>query len=285
MIIDGKQIANEILVEIQTELAKISSKRPPTLAYILIGDNPASHVYVKYKVKACKKVGFEVKGHHLPKDISQNEVLKLIDELNQDLSVDGILVQMPLPSDFDPQKVIESVDPKKDVDGFHPLNMGRLLQGNEPFFIPCTPLGIQQLLIKSNIPIAGKHVVILGRSNIVGKPLAALLMQKQSNANATVTLAHSYTHNLEEITLSADILIAAMGSAEKVQGAMVKSGAVVIDVGINRLQDKLVGDVVFDELTHKASHITPVPGGVGPMTIAMLLSNTWKSYRIREHLA
>lgn len=281
MIIDGKKIAHDLLEELKEKYTQNPGPRPPKLAYLLIGDNPASHIYVRYKVKACSRIGFEACGHTLPKEVSEQEVLDLIESLNHDSTVDGILVQMPLPAHINAKKVIESVDPKKDVDGFHPFNMGRLLQGNDPYFIPCTPLGIQQLLIHSHIPIAGKHVVILGRSSIVGKPLAALLSQKSKDANATVTLAHSYTEHLEDITLSADILIAAMGVAEKVQGAMVKSGAIVIDVGINRLQGKLVGDVAFEEVAHKASFITPVPGGVGPMTIAMLLSNTYKSYQMR----
>lgn len=285
MILDGKKIATEILKELKTQIEAHALLRPPTLAYLLIGDNPASHLYVKYKVKACEQLGIQTKAHHLPKDISEPQVLRLLDTLNQASDIDGVLVQMPLPAQLSTQKIIEAIDPQKDVDGFHPLNMGRLLLGYEPHFIPCTPLGIHEMLKYLQIPIGGKHVVILGRSNIVGKPLAALLAQKSKEANATVTLAHSYTQNVEEITLSADILVAAMGQPEKVTGSMVKQGAIVIDVGINRLKDKLVGDVLFEDVVHKASYITPVPKGVGPMTIAMLLSNTFKSFCKRESLA
>ncbi len=284
MILDGRKISRDILKELKVQIEQKTCRRSPTLAYLLIGDNPASHLYVKYKVKACDQIGIEAQGHILPKDVSQNEVLHLIEKLNKSTEVDGILVQMPLPAQLSTEKIIEAIDPQKDVDGFHPLNIGRLLLGYEPFFIPCTPLGIQQMLLHLNIPIVGKHVVIVGRSNIVGKPLAALLMQKTKQANATVTLAHSYTKNLEELTRSADILVAAMGLPEKITGSMVKQGAIVIDVGINRMKDKLVGDVVFEDVVHRASYITPVPGGVGPMTIAMLLSNTFKSFSKKKAL-
>ncbi|MCH9633661.1 MAG: Bifunctional protein FolD protein [Chlamydiae bacterium] len=284
MILNGKKIAEEVLLELKQKIDSLKTKRPPLLAYLLIGENPASHIYVKYKVKACKQIGIQTRGFELSQNISQGEVLQLIAELNLDPLVDGILVQMPLPPQINSQQVIESVDPTKDVDGFHPLNIGRLLLGYEPYFIPCTPLGIHEILLRSNISTVGKHIVIMGRSNIVGKPLAALFMQKNNLANATISLVHSYTENLDQITEQADVLIAAMGNPEFVQSAMVKNGAIVIDVGINRKDKKLVGDVNFTEVAPKASHITPVPGGVGPMTIAMLLSNTLKSYQLREQL-
>ena len=284
MILDGKKIAEEILRDLKVKVDALQKKRPPLLAFLLIGENPASHLYVKYKTKACERIGIQTRGFQFSKEISQKEVLKHIQALNLDSAVDGILVQLPLPPHLNTQEIIEAVDPQKDVDGFHPFNIGRLLLGYEPYFVPCTPLGIQEMLKRSSIPVAGKHVVIMGRSNIVGKPLAALLMQKNKEANATVTLVHSYTQNMDLITATADILIAAMGSPEFVQSAMIKQGAVIIDVGINRHCGKIVGDVLFDEVNPKAAHITPVPGGVGPMTIAMLLSNTFKSYSLKEHL-
>jgi methylenetetrahydrofolate dehydrogenase (NADP+)/methenyltetrahydrofolate cyclohydrolase len=278
MILNGKKIADEILLELKQKIAEASGQRAPLLAFLLIGENAASQIYVKYKIKACEKVGIKTQGFELPKEIPQMEVLRIIDQLNSDSNVDGILVQLPLPPQLNTQEIIERVDPKKDVDGFHPLNIGRLLLGYEPYFIPCTPLGILELLKRSSIPVQGKHVVIMGRSNIVGKPLAALLMQKSNEANATVTLVHSYSQGLELITSQADILIAAMGNPRFVQFSMVKKGAVVIDVGINRHSGQLMGDVDFDKVAPICSHITSVPGGVGPMTIAMLLSNTYKGY-------
>ncbi len=284
MILNGKKIAQEILDELKVKLQALKDKRPPLLAFLLIGDNPASHIYVKYKVKACEQIGIQTRGFHLSKEITQKEVMDHLKNLNLDPEVDGILVQLPLPPQLNTQEIIEGVDPRKDVDGFHPLNIGRLLLGYEPYFIPCTPLGIQEMLARSSIPISGKHIVIMGRSNIVGKPLAALLIQKNKEANATISLVHSYTKDLDQITQKADILVAAMGSPEFVQASMVKNGAIIIDVGINRHGEKLVGDVFFKEVAPKAAHITPVPGGVGPMTIAMLLSNTFKSYQLREKL-
>lgn len=282
MIIDGKKIAAELLEELKKTLGEKKYPRAPKLAYFLIGKNPASHIYVKHKVKACERIGIETQGILLESETTQKEVLDHLLSLNEDPSVDAILVQMPLPAHLDEQKIIESIDPKKDVDGFHPLNIGRLLLGHKPYFVPCTPLGIQYLLEKMQIPVKGKHVVILGRSNIVGKPLAALLVQKDSKANATVTLAHSHTQRLKELCLSADILVAAMGTPEFIDSQMVKEGAVVIDVGINRLNDRLIGDVHFDDVFHKAAYITPVPKGVGPMTIAMLLKNTVESF-LKKH--
>lgn len=285
MIIDGKALQNEILDQLKQKIESFKGKRAPKLAYLLIGNNPASHLYVKFKVRACQRVGIETLELLLPDTIEESEVLKQIDALNQDPSVDGILVQLPLPPQVSTQKVIERVDPKKDVDGFHPLNIGRLLLGYSPDFVSCTPLGILEIFKRTHIPLTGKHVVVLGRSNIVGKPLAALLAQKTKFGNATVTLAHSYTENLVDITTQADILIVAMGSPEFVKGSMVKNGAVVIDVGISKHQGRVVGDVLFEEVDPKASYITPVPGGVGPMTVAMLLSNTVLSYERREQLA
>lgn len=284
MILNGKKIAQEILDELKIKIEALEGKRPPLLAFLLIGDNPASHIYVKYKVKACEQIGIKTRGFHLSKEISQKEVMEHLKNLNLDPEVDGILVQLPLPPQLNTQEVIEGVDPRKDVDGFHPLNIGRLLLGYEPYFTPCTPLGIQEMLARSSIPISSKHIVIMGRSNIVGKPLAALLIQKNKEANATISLVHSYTKDLDQMTQKADILVAAMGSPEFVQASMVKNGAIIIDVGINRHGGKLVGDVFFEEVSPKAAHITPVPGGVGPMTIAMLLSNTLKSYQLRKRL-
>ncbi len=284
MIIDGKKIAQEILDYVHGQVNSLKGKRLPGLAFVLVGDHAPSRLYVKMKERACQKVGLITKGHYLKQDVEQSTVLALIDKLNQDPSIDGILVQMPLPEKLNLQKIVESIDPKKDVDGLHPFNVGRLLQGYTPYFIPCTPLGIQQLLIKSKIPIAGQHIVIMGRSNLVGKPLAALLIQKNNHANATVTLVHSKTPRLEQITSQADILVAAMGVAEFVTVPMVKKGATIIDVGINRLDKKLVGDVAFESVRSHCKHISPVPGGVGPMTIAMLISNTLKSYQQREDI-
>lgn len=284
MLIDGKRIANQFLEDTKKQILDLGSQRPPCLAFILIGNNHASELYVKLKVKKCKEVGIDTKGFHFDSNVAQTKILGLIDELNKDPTVDGILVQMPLPPTLVVQQIVEAISPMKDVDGFHPLNIGRLNLGYSPYFIPCTPLGIHQLLLKSDIQISHKHVVIMGRSNIVGKPLASILMQKNNQANATVSLVHSHTKDIEEITSRADILVAAMGSPHFVQSHMVKKNAVIIDVGINRLDGKLVGDVDFEKIQHICSHITPVPGGVGPMTIAMLLSNTLRSYQMHKQL-
>lgn len=285
MIIDGKGIAQTFLDDVKNQIEKSASQRPPCLAFILVGDNPASQLYVKLKVKTCKKIGITTKGFNFDSAVTQNEILQLLQSLNKDPNVDGILIQMPLPPHLNLLEVIEFIDPTKDVDGFHPLNMGRLLLGYNPYFIPCTPLGIHQMLLKANIEISHKHVVIMGRSNIVGKPLAALLMQKNNQANATVSVVHSHTKEIDQITQSADILIAAMGSPHFVKPSMIKKGAVVIDVGINRLHGKLIGDVEFEEAKAFTTHISPVPGGVGPMTIAMLMCNTLKSYQYHQKLA
>ncbi|HSW87469.1 MAG TPA: bifunctional methylenetetrahydrofolate dehydrogenase/methenyltetrahydrofolate cyclohydrolase FolD [Rhabdochlamydiaceae bacterium] len=280
MIIDGTAIAKVIQDRVAEAIRHITS-RAPGLAFILVGDNPASSTYINMKKKKCKEVGILSVDMELPETISESQLLEEIVKLNQDPSIDGILVQLPLPKHISTTKVMEAISPKKDVDGFHPLNVGKMLLGETDGFLPCTPLGITVLLTHSNIEVAGKHVVVLGRSNIVGKPLAAILMQKAPHCNATVTIANSYTQNLVGISKSADILVAAIGHPHFVKKEMVKKGAVVIDVGINRIEEhaKIVGDVDFDAVAPLCSHITPVPGGVGPMTIAMLLSNTLLSFQ------
>jgi methylenetetrahydrofolate dehydrogenase (NADP+)/methenyltetrahydrofolate cyclohydrolase len=286
-IIDGKAIAAQILEEAKNEVEALRDRGvTPCLAAVLVGDVAASKVYVKTKRKACEKVGIRSVSHTPAADVSEPELLKLIDELNNDPAVHGILVQLPLPKHIDETKVIEAIDPSKDVDGFHPFNVGRLVIGLDTFR-SCTPAGVQELLLRSGIEVAGKHVVIIGRSNIVGKPMANIVVQKEKGANATVTICHSRTNNLPEITRQADILISALGQPEFVKPEMVKQGAVVIDVGINRIDDpssdrgyKLVGDVDFEPVSKVASAITPVPGGVGPMTVAMLMVNTVKAARM-----
>ncbi|MBI5273344.1 MAG: bifunctional 5,10-methylenetetrahydrofolate dehydrogenase/5,10-methenyltetrahydrofolate cyclohydrolase [Chlamydiia bacterium] len=282
MIINGRQVASTILSEIAQQVALLKSGRPK-LAFLLVGEHPASQTYVRSKKKACAATGIESTLIALSSDISQEALLSQIALLNIDSKIDGILVQLPLPPHIDARAVMRAVDPAKDVDGFHPLNLGKLLLGEDDGFCPCTPQGIKTLLEKQNLPVNGKKVVIVGRSNIVGKPLAALLMQKKPHCNATVTIAHSHSEHLTDITLSADILIAAIGKPLFIKKEMVRPGAIVIDVGINRLNDQtIVGDVDFTPVSAIASHITPVPGGVGPMTIAMLLQNTYLSH-IRRH--
>lgn len=280
MIIDGKAIAAEIQQKIQSAISHLHGRKPG-LAFVLVGQNPASMTYIKMKKKRCAEVGIVSIDKELPETISEEELLSLISSLNHDPDIDGILVQLPLPRHIRTEKILEAIDPEKDVDGFHPLNVGRLLLGDKSGFFPCTPYGITILLGHSQIDPKGKHVVILGRSNIVGKPLAALLMQKGEGANATVTVAHSATQNLKEMCRSADILIAAMGKPKLVKADMIKKGVVVIDVGINRFGNQIVGDVDFDSVAPHCKAISPVPGGVGPMTIAMLLSNTLLSYQRR----
>jgi len=278
MLIDGKIIALEIQAEIERKIATIEGRKPG-LAVILVGENPASHSYVRSKRKACASVGIVSIVIELPATIAESDLLKQIDQLNRDPLVDGILVQLPLPHHIDEKTITAAISPNKDVDGFHPYNVGKMLLGEEGGFLPCTPHGIQVLLEKSKIQVEGKHVVIVGRSNIVGKPLAAILMQKKPHCNATVTVAHSQSEHLTTLTRSADILVAAIGRPFFVKKEMVKPGATVIDVGINRLPDgRLVGDVDFAPVAEVASHITPVPGGIGPMTIAMLLKNTLLSF-------
>lgn len=284
MLINGTSIAQQIQLEIQQELQHIQGRKP-CLAVILVGDHPASKIYVAKKTQACNEVGIHSIQRILPAEISESELLAEINKLNTSDAVDGILVQMPLPSHINSFKIMHHIYPTKDVDGLHPLNIGKLFIGEKDTLIPCTPLGIKTLLIRSGIEIAGKHVLIIGRSNLVGKPMAALLMQNSPDGNATVTLAHSKTNNLKELSLMADIVIAAIGKPLFVTADMIKDGAVVIDVGINKFptpdskkSSKIVGDVDFDHVKDKCSFITPVPGGVGPMTIAMLLSNTLKAY-------
>jgi methylenetetrahydrofolate dehydrogenase (NADP+)/methenyltetrahydrofolate cyclohydrolase len=273
-IIDGKQIALDIRAEVADEAAELVDKGvTPGLATVLVGDDPASAVYVRSKRKACAEAGIKAWDHDLPASTPQQDLLDLLADLNADEAVHGILVQLPLPEHIDEQAVLEAVAPDKDADGFHPMNLGRLLAGQR-LVAPATPAGIQELLIRSNVETAGAEVVIVGRSNIVGKPLAALLMQKGPGANATVTVCHTGTRDLAEHTRKADILVAAIGRAHAITGPMIQPGATVIDVGINRTDDGLVGDVDFVAAKEIAARITPVPGGVGPMTIAILLRNT-----------
>ncbi|MDK2970347.1 MAG: methylenetetrahydrofolate dehydrogenase / methenyltetrahydrofolate cyclohydrolase [Candidatus Sumerlaeota bacterium] len=284
-LIDGKAIAATIRGEIRDAVAKrtASGLRPPGLAVILVGENPASQSYVRSKGKACREAGFHSVQIDRPATITEAELLALVDECNNDAAIDGILVQLPLPRHIDESRVIDRIDPRKDVDGFHPVSVGNLVL-DKPGFISCTPKGIQELLVRSGVETKGKFAVIVGRSNIVGKPMAALLMRKGRGGDATVCVCHSATPDLAAVTRQADILIAAVGRAEVIDGSMLKPGAVVIDVGINRVEDpaaakgyRIVGDVAFDSASAVASKITPVPGGVGPMTIAMLLQNTLES--------
>ena len=287
-IIDGKSISSQIRNELKEEVKRLTDKGfQPGLVVILVGENPASQVYVGSKEKSCNELGIYSEAYRLPADASEEELLSLIDKLNNKKEIDGILVQLPLPEHINEENVLLRIDPDKDVDGFHPVNVGRMVIGN-PRFLPCTPWGIQELLVRTNVDPSGKHVVVIGRSNIVGKPVACILVQKAKGANATVTICHSRTKNIEEITRQADILIAAIGQPKYVKADMVKDGAVVIDVGVNRIPDaskksgtRLVGDVDFDAVKEKTSAITPVPGGVGPMTIAMLMMNTVKSAKHR----
>ncbi|HEV3409915.1 MAG TPA: tetrahydrofolate dehydrogenase/cyclohydrolase catalytic domain-containing protein [Chthoniobacterales bacterium] len=286
-IIDGRAIAEKVYAELRGEIRELKARGiTPGLAVVLVGDDAASRAYVRAKDKMCRELGLHSVKLELPASTTQEELLARVDELNRDPAVHGILVQSPPPKQIDEGAIVRALDPAKDVDGFHPENVAKLALGDESGFVPCTPLGCQRLLVESGVEIAGAHVVVLGRSMIVGKPLALLLMQKAPHANATVTVVHSRSRNLSEITRSADIVIAAIGQAHFVKAEHVREGAVVIDVGINRLNDasaergyRLVGDVAFDEVAAKTAAITPVPGGVGPMTIAMLMSNTIKACR------
>ncbi|MBI5491499.1 MAG: bifunctional methylenetetrahydrofolate dehydrogenase/methenyltetrahydrofolate cyclohydrolase FolD [Deltaproteobacteria bacterium] len=271
-IIDGKEVSARVRAELKAEIEYLKQKHglTPGLAVVLVGENPASKVYVRNKTRACEETGIRSFQHTLPESLSEGELLTLIKELNASKEVHGILVQLPLPKQINEEKVLESISPQKDVDGFHPYNMGRLMIGS-PLLQPCTPFGVMRLLESTGADLSGKEAVIIGRSNIVGKPMAMMLLRK----NATVTICHSRTKDLPEKVRGADIVIAAMGRAQFVKGDWIKEGAIVIDVGINRAPDgKLVGDVDFEGASRKASFITPVPGGVGPMTIAMLLKNT-----------
>ena len=278
-IIDGNKIAKDIRLQLREDALalKETTGLVPGLAVILVGEDPASQVYVGRKAKACEEVGFLSREYRLSADATEADLLKLIHDLNGDKSIHGVLVQLPLPKHIATDKIIAAIDPHKDVDGFHPYNVGGLVTGS-PLFIPCTPRGIMELIARSGIELAGKEAVVVGRSNIVGKPMALLLLAQ----NATVTICHSKTMDLPAVTSRADVLIAAIGKARMITANMVKEGAVVIDVGVNRLDTgKLAGDVAFDEVAPKASYITPVPGGVGPMTIAMLMKNTLDAAKMK----
>ena len=287
ILLDGKKTSTDIKQEIAAEVNKIinQNKRPPHLAAILVGEDGASMTYVKNKVRACEKVGFESTLIRLKDSTTENELLQQVKALNEDEAIDGFIVQLPLPSQINEEKILLAVDPKKDVDGFHPTNFGRMALQMDSF-ISATPFGIMQLIERYEIETSGKNVLVVGRSNIVGRPMSILLSQKKPFANATVTLAHSRTKNLKELSLQSDIIIVALGIPNFLKADMVSKGTVVIDVGITRVDDtnslkgyKLVGDVDYDEVAPKSSHITPVPGGVGPMTIAMLLQNTLLAYQ------
>ena len=275
-LLDGKLLSATMQAEIAREVAAYAQKHggKPGLAAVLVGENPASQIYVRNKRKACEKVGIDSWQHELPQATTQAELLALVDQLNNDPHVHGILVQLPLPPQIEEAAIIQAVSPLKDVDGFGPVSLG-LLAAGQPGFLPCTPYGVQQLLVRNGISLDGKHVVIVGRSNIVGKPLALILMEKGPGANATVTVCHSRTRDIAALTRQADVVVVAIGQAEYLKADMVKPGVVVVDVGINRLPTgKIVGDVDFAAVSPLASAISPVPGGVGPMTITMLLHNT-----------
>ena len=273
MDIDGKKLAAQFRAALKQTIER--EKIKASLAFVLVGDNPASKAYVRMKGKACAEVGIESLNITLAETISEKELLETILKLNNDHKITAILVQMPLPKHINEQTILLSSDPEKDVDGFHPLNVGKMITGDPNAIIPCTPLAVLKILEAYKIETAGKHIVVVGRSNIVGRPLANLLSQKRANGNATVTLAHSHTKNLPALTKQADILIAAIGQANFITKEHIKPGATVIDVGINRLASQIVGDVNYPNVAPLCSHITPVPGGVGPMTIAMLLENTY----------
>ena len=286
IILDGKKTSNDIKAEIAESVKEIVAKgsRPPHLAAVIVGDDGASLTYVGSKVRACKRVGFESTLIKLPESISENELLDKVNELNNDKNIDGYIVQLPLPKQIDSQKILMAVDADKDVDGFHPTNFGKMAL-NLPTFISATPFGIMELLKRYNVQISGKHTVVIGRSDIVGRPISILMSQKSNPGNSTVTLAHSRTKNIKELTKQADIIISALGVPNFVKEDMVKYGAVIVDVGITRIADnsakgyKIVGDVDYENVSKKSSYITPVPGGVGPMTIAMLLQNTLLAYK------
>lgn len=290
-LLDGKATSNTLKDEIAAEVKqlKVAGKKTPHLAAVLVGTDGASMTYVNSKVKACEKVGFGSTLIKLDESISEEKLLSEIDKLNRNPDIDGFIVQLPLPDHIDEQKIIMAVDPEKDVDGFHPVNVGKLVL-QLPTFVSATPFGIIELLKRYNIETSGKHAVVIGRSNIVGKPISILLGQKTKTGNATVTVTHSRTKDLSAITKQADIIIAALGKPEFLTGDMVKDGVVIIDVGITRVEDtskrrgyRLAGDVDFESVGNKASYITPVPGGVGPMTIAMLLKNTLLACKRKNH--
>jgi len=269
-LIDGKELAKQVRGEVAARTARLGERGiRPGLAVVLVGDDPASAIYVRNKTRACKKVGIEHFDHPLSATTTQHELLELVQQLNRDPAVHGILVQLPLPSHIDSDAVVHAIDPVKDVDGLHPTNLGHLLSGS-PRLVPCTPLGVMRLLERADTPLQGADAVVVGRSKLVGKPMAALLLAR----HCTVTICHSRTRDLEQVIRRADVLVAAVGRAGLVQGSWIKPGATVIDVGMNRVEDQLVGDVEFEPAARRARAITPVPGGVGPMTIAMLMSNT-----------
>ena len=275
-LLDGKKLSQKICATLKSKVAKTIERlkdKKPGLAVILVGDNSASQIYVAKKEKTAREFGFYSEVHKLPAACEEKEILNLIKYLNESPKIHGILVQLPLPAHIQTHAILNAVSPLKDVDGFHPLNLGRLFIG-DPLFIPCTPQGVMELLKEYKIELSGKHAVVIGRSLIVGKPLAHLLLGQ----NATVTICHSKTKNLEAVCQTADILISAIGKSHFIKNSFVKEGAVIVDVGINRLNNKIVGDVDFENVQKKASFITPVPGGVGPMTIALLLQNTFKSF-------
>ena len=286
IILDGKKTSSDIKAEIAESVKEIVAKglRPPHLAAVIVGDDGASLTYVGSKVRACKKVGFESTLIKLPESISQNELLDKVNQLNNDENIDGYIVQLPLPKHIDSQKILMAVDAQKDVDGFHPTNFGKMAL-SLPTFISATPFGIMELLKRYGVETSGKHTVVIGRSDIVGRPISILMSQKSNPGNSTVTLAHSRTENINELTRKADIIISALGTPNFVKAEMVKDGVVIIDVGITRVSDdslkgyKIVGDVDYENVSKKSSYITPVPGGVGPMTIAMLLKNTLLAYK------
>ena len=286
IILDGKKTSSDIKAEIAESVKEIVAKglRPPHLAAVIVGDDGASLTYVGSKVRACKRVGFESTLIKLPESISQNELLDKVNQLNNDENIDGYIVQLPLPKHIDSQKILMAVDAQKDVDGFHPTNFGKMAL-SLPTFISATPFGIMELLKRYEVETSGKHTVVIGRSDIVGRPISILMSQKSNPGNSTVTLAHSRTENINELTRKADIIISALGTPNFVKAEMVKDGVVIIDVGITRVSDdslkgyKIVGDVDYENVSKKSSYITPVPGGVGPMTIAMLLKNTLLAYK------
>jgi methylenetetrahydrofolate dehydrogenase (NADP+)/methenyltetrahydrofolate cyclohydrolase len=286
-LLDGKSLAAVVKGEVKERVSRIDTARRPTLALVRVGEDPASRVYVSSKVKACEECGIESRNVHLPEDASEATVLDTLNEFNRDPAVNGILLQLPVPPQINEEKAIAAIDPVKDVDGFHPENLGRLASGR-PRFVPCTPLGIRELLLRNGVETSGKHVVVIGRSIIVGKPMALLLGLKGESGNATVTTCHSRTTDIGAHTRTADILVAAMGSPHFVTADMVKVGAVVVDVGMNRIDDptakkgyRLVGDVDFEKVSPKTAFITPVPGGVGPMTVAMLMANTYHAFSLQ----
>lgn len=283
IILDGKALAREMQADLAVEVAEFIENNGvvPCLAAVLVGDDPASEVYVRNKRQACERAGIEGQLHRLPADVSMDDLLDLIRRLNKDPGVHGILVQLPLPAGIDAARVLGAVSPLKDVDAFHPENVGRIVQGR-PRFLPCTPSGVQQLLRRRGVDLTGRHVVIVGRSEIVGKPLANMLVQRGPGGDATVTVCHSRTHGLADFTRQADVLIVAIGRPRLVTAEMVKPGAVVVDVGINRTAEGLVGDVDFEGVRQVAGMITPVPGGVGPLTVTMLLYNTLAAARMQN---